>query len=161
MHDFLSWMEASALGQFMRQAGPWAYAITNVTHVFGVATLFGSILVLDLRLLGAWRRVPLAPVASAITPVSVAGFAVAAMSGLCLLATTATDYDGNPFLFIKFPAIALGLVNVLVLQRSQAWRARGTRELSQGERRRLAVMGGLSLACWVTAIAAGRLIAYW
>ena len=161
MHDFLSWMEVSALGRFMRQAGPWPYAFTNVTHVFGVATLFGSILVLDLRLLGAWRRVPLVPVAAAAIPVAAAGFAVAAMSGVCLLATNATDYDGNAFLLIKFPAIALGLVNVLVLQRSQAWRARGTRELSQGERRQLAVMGGVSLACWFTAIAAGRLIAYW
>ena len=145
----------------MRQAGPWAYAITNVTHVFGVATLFGSVLVLDLRLLGAWRRVPLAPVASAITPVSAVGFAVAVISGVCLLATTATDYDGNPFLLIKFPAIALGLVNVLLLQRSQAWRECGTRDLSERERRRLAVIGGVSLGCWVTAIAAGRLIAYW
>lgn len=161
MHDFLLWMEASALGQLMRQAGPEAYAITNVTHVFGVATLFGSILVLDLRLLGAWRRMPLAPVAEAITPVSVIGFTVAAISGVCLLATTATDYDGNPYLLIKFPAIALGLVNVLLLRRSAAWQARETRDLSHAERRRLAMAGGVSLACWVTAIAAGRLIAYW
>ena len=161
MHDFLSWMEASALGQLMRQAGPWAYAITNVTHVFGVASLFGSVLVLDLRLIGAWRRLPLAPVADAISTVAVAGFAVAAVSGTCLLATTATDYDGNPFLLIKFPAIGLGLLNVFVLRRSRAWRARGERELSHAEQRRLAVMGALSLACWVTAIAAGRLIAYW
>ena len=160
MHDFLSWMEASALGQLMRQAGPWPYAVTNVTHLFGVATLFGSILVLDLRLLGAWRRVPLAPMAAAITPVAVTGFSVAVTSGLCLLATNATEYDGNPFLLIKFPAIALGLLNVFALGRSRAWRAR-ERELSHGEHRRLAVMGGVSLACWVTAIAAGRLIAYW
>ena len=161
MHDFLLWMEASALGQFMRQAGPGAYAITNVTHVFGVATLFGSVLVLDLRLLGAWRRMPLAPVAEAIVPVSVVGFTVAAISGVCLLATIATDYDGNPYLLIKFAAIALGLVNVLVLLRSPAWRAGETRDLSHAERRRLAVTGGISLACWVAAIAAGRLIAYW
>src|SRR5688572_18272303 len=154
-------MEASALGQFMRQAGPGAYAITNVTHVFGIATLFGSILVLDLRLLGAWRQLPLAPVADAITPISIVGFTVAALSGLCLLATTATDYDGNPYLLIKFPAIAFGLVNVLILRRSPAWRARATRDLSHAERRRLAMTAAISLACWVTAIAAGRLIAYW
>jgi hypothetical protein len=160
VHDFLSWIEASALGQFMRQAGPWAYAATNVTHVFGVAALFGSILVLDLRLLGAWRRVPLAPMAAAVTPVAAAGFVVAALSGVCLLATTATDYDGNPFLLVKFPAIALGLLNVLVLGRSRGWQARA-RELSPGEDRQLAAMAGVSLACWVTAIAAGRLIAYW
>jgi hypothetical protein len=160
VHDVLVWIEASALGQLMRQAGPSAYAAANVTHVFGVATLFGSILLLDLRLLGAWRRVPLAPMAAAVTPVAVTGFTVAAISGLCLLATTASDYDGNPFLLIKFPAIALGLLNVFVLGRSRSWQAR-ERELSPGESRHLAMMAGVSLACWVTAIAAGRLIAYW
>ncbi len=160
MSDFLSWMEASTLGRVMRQAGPWAYAITNVAHVLGVATLFGSILVLDLRLLGAWRRVPLAPLATAIRPMAVVGFCLAAASGVCLLATTATDYIGNPFLLVKFPAIAVGLLNVAALSRTQAWRARD-RELSDGERRQLARMGGLSLACWATAVVAGRLIAYW
>jgi hypothetical protein len=160
MNDFLWWMEASSLGRVMRQAGPWAYAITNVAHVFGVATLFGSILVLDLRLLGAWRRVPLAPLAAAIRPTAVVGFCLAAASGACLLATTATDYIGNPFLLVKFPAIAVGLLNVAALSRTPAWRARD-RELSAGEQRQLARMGGLSLACWVTAVVAGRLIAYW
>ena len=53
-------MESSALGQLMREAGPTAYAFVNLSHVLGVASLFGSILVLDLRLLGFWRRVPLA-----------------------------------------------------------------------------------------------------
>jgi hypothetical protein len=175
VHDVLSWMEASALGQLMRQAGPGAYAIANVAHVFGVATLFGSILVLDLRLLGAWRRVPLAPMAAAITPVAATGFTLAATSGVLLLVTTATDYDGNPYLLIKFPAIALGLLNVVVLGRSRSWRASldagrdapgdggGARQrvATAAEQRQLARMGGLSLACWVTAIAAGRLIAYW
>jgi len=160
VNDFLSWMEASTLGRVMRQAGPWAYAITNVAHVLGVATLFGSILVLDLRLLGVWRRVSLAPLAAAIRPTAVVGFCLAVASGVCLLATTATDYIGNPFLLIKFPAIAVGLLNVAFLSRTQAWRARD-RELSDGEQRQLARMGGLSLACWVTAVVAGRLIAYW
>ena len=81
--------------------------------------------------------------------------------GLGLLATKATEYLGNPFLAVKFPAIALGLVNVVVLRLSSAWRARGTRELSQREHRQLAMMGAASLVCWLTAITAGRMIGYW
>jgi hypothetical protein len=50
---------------------------------------------------------------------------------------------------------------VLVLNGSPAWKARGARELSRRENRQLAVMGGVSLACWLTAITAGRMIAYW
>ena len=77
MGDFLSWMESSALGQLMRAAGPWTYAVVNLSHVLGIASLFGSILVLDLRLLGLWRRVRLAALASATVPVGRIGVAVA------------------------------------------------------------------------------------
>lgn len=154
-------MQASALGHFMRESGPWTYAIVNLAHILGVASLFGSVLVLDLRLLGIGRRVPLAPLADATVPVASAGFLLAAVTGAGLLVTKATEYVGNPYLAVKFPAILLGLINVLVIRRSDAWRARARGELSALERRRLAVMGGLSLACWLTAVASGRLIAYW
>ena len=161
MLDAAKWLQGSALGHFMRESGVWTYAIVNLAHILGVASLFGSVLVLDLRLLGIGRRVPLAALADATVPVATAGFAVAAVTGVGLLVTKATEYVGNPFLALKFPAIALGLVNVLLIRRSDAWRARGHRELLPHEHRRLALMGGLSLACWLTAIAAGRLIAYW
>ena len=161
MGDFLSWMESSALGQLMRAAGPWPYAVVNLFHILGVASLFGSILVLDLRLLGLWRHVGLAGLASAAVPVGRVGVALALVTGVLLLATNATEYIGNPFLMVKFPAIAIGLVNVFVLSRSAAWRARGTRELSPAESRQLRLLGGISLASWLTAVSAGRLIAYW
>ena len=154
-------MEASALGHYMRESGPWTYAVVNLSHILGVATLFGSVLVLDLRLLGCWRRIPIATLASATTPVATVGFGIAALAGTALLATKATDYLNNPFFDIKFPAIALGLINVLILNLLPAWRARGTRELSRAEQRQLAVMGGISMACWLTAVSAGRMIGYW
>ena len=154
-------MQSSSLGHFMRESGPWTYAIVNLAHVLGISTLFGSILVLDLRLVGIGRRLPLAAVSSAVVPVATAGFLIAATTGVGLLATKATEYVGNPFLLIKFPAIALGLLNVGVLKSTSAWRAHQLRELTAGEQRQLAVFGGLSLLCWLTAITAGRMIAYW
>ena len=161
LRDFLLWAEGSALGHFMRESGPWTYAVINLSHIIGVATLFGSVLVLDLRLLGLWRHVPIAALASATTPVASVGFAIATTTGSALLATKATDYLHNPFFMIKFPAIALALINLLVLNLTPAWRARGARELSREENRLLAVMGGISLACWLTAVSAGRMIGYW
>ena len=145
----------------MRGAGVWSYGVVNLVHILGVATLFGSILVLDLRLLGVWARVPLGAVATPAVPLAIAGFAFAALSGTCLLATNATTYVGNPFLLIKFPAIALGLVNVAVLNALPAWKARATRAPDERERFQLRASGGASLVCWLTALAAGRLIGYW
>ena len=161
MDGLLAWLEASALGRAMRSAGVWSYGVLNLTHILGVATLFGSLLVLDLRLLGAWRRVPLAALEKPTMPLAVIGFCVALASGVCMITTNATEYIGNPFLLIKFPAIGLGLANFAVLNALPAWRARHARALSAGERAQLAAAGGVSLASWLTAVAAGRMIGYW
>lgn len=161
MTDALTWLESSALGVFMRDTGQWTYPIVNVIHVFGVATLFGAVLVLDLRLVGAWRRAPIAPVATIAAPVAMAGVAIAATSGVCLLAANGSEYAHNPVLLVKFAAIGLGLLNAIVLRRTAAWKAVTTREPSRTEARRLALMGGVSLVSWVTAVGAGRMIGYW
>jgi hypothetical protein len=161
MRDALAWLQSSALGIFMRDSGPWTYPVVNVIHVLGVATLFGAVLVLDLRLLGGWRRASLAPITTVAAPVAMTGFGVAATSGVCLLAANALEYQDNPVLLVKFSAIALGLVNAILLRRTAAWRAHTTRHLSRSESRRLALMGGVSLVSWLTAVGAGRIIGYW
>ena len=161
MPELLAWFEESALGAAVRGAGVWAYGLINLVHILGVSTLFGSVLVLDLRLLGLWRRVPLALIARPTVPLAAAGFGVAALSGLCLLSTNATEYVGNPFLLIKFAAIVLGLLNIVVLSRFDAWRQREVREPNDRESSQLAVAGGISLASWLIAVGAGRLIGYW
>jgi len=161
MHDALAWLQSSALGMFMRDSGAWTYAVVNVIHILGVATLFGGVLILDLRLLGVWRRAPLPPITTVAAPVAMAGFALAAASGVCLLAANALEYEDNPFLLVKFSAIGLGFVNAVGLRRTAAWRTHATSDLSRSQARQLALMGGVSLVSWLTAIAAGRMIGYW
>lgn len=161
MYELLAWLQSSALGHAVRSSGVWAYGVINLTHILGVSSLFGAVLVLDLRLLGFWRSVSLAAISRPTVPIAATGFAVAAASGICMLATNGTDYAGNPFIYIKFPAIGLGLINVAVLNFSSAWRARKERELSPKELSHLKLVGGFSLICWLTAISAGRMIGYW
>jgi hypothetical protein len=161
VYEFMAWLQNSILGHAMRESGVWTYGIVNLTHILGVASLFGAILVLDLRLLGAWRHVTIASIAEPTVPIAATGFFIAATSGVCLLATKATEYVGNPFLYIKFPAIGLALVNVVALNSLSGWKGRKTRDLSPHEQSQLAVAGGISLLSWLTAITAGRMIGYW
>lgn len=161
MYEFMAWLEHSALGHAMRESGVWTYGLVNLGHILGIASLFGSVVVLDLRLLGFWRKAPLAAITIPTSRVAGIGFGLAVATGICLLATKATEYVGNPFLYIKFPAIGLGLANVAVLQSSRAWKEHRIRELSAPEQSRLALFGGISLACWLTAITCGRMIGYW
>jgi hypothetical protein len=161
VNGLLAAWQASPVGEAVRAAGVWAYGVVNAVHIIGIGCLFGSILVLDLRLLG-WRASrPLHEVADGTVPVAGTGLAVAALSGACLLATNATDYATNPFLAIKIALIALGLFNLVLLHRSHAWRAvRDRRPPDPQERRRLAIGGGVSLLGWLATIVAGRLLAY-
>jgi hypothetical protein len=161
LYEFMAWLQGSTLGHAMRESGVWTYGVVNLVHILGVASLFGSVLIIDLRLLGAWRNISLAAITTPAVSIAGTGFTVAATSGVCLLATKATEYVGNPFIYIKFSAIALGLLNVAALNFLTAWRVRKIRPLSASEQSQLAVIGGISLVCWVTAVTAGRMIGYW
>ena len=161
MRSILLALEGSALGVFVRESGVWTYAFLNLFHILGVSTLFGSILILDLRLLGLARRLPLAELSRFTLPISKIGFAIAAATGVMMLSTNGSEYVGNPYLPIKFAAIGAGLVNIAVVSRLDSWRSLGRRELTPRETRMLAIAGGISLVSWLTAVTAGRMIGYW
>ena len=157
----MTWLEMSALGIAMRETGVWTYALVNLAHIFGISLMFGAIVVLDLRLLGVWKAIPLDLMAKPTTIVAGTGFAVAMITGPALLATKATEYVGNPFLPIKLVAIVLGIVNLVILHNLPAWKERTNPEMGAAKRRHLAFAGSASLATWIIVISAARLIAYY
>ena len=118
-------------------------------------------MVLDLRLLGLWRRIPLASLTTPLVPVAGAAFGFALLTGVCLISANGSEYVGNPFLPIKFPPLPL---------RWSTWRAWTCRERGVAGKSgtcvaplpsSFMVAGGVSLAAWLTAVAAGRMIGYW
>lgn len=161
MYELLSALEGSSLGAVLRSAGVWTYGVLNLGHVLGLSLLIGSIVLLDLRLLGVWRQTPLGAIAGPTVPLAGIGLVLAVVSGICMITFNATEYADNPFLLLKFGAIGLGLVNIAVMSRLPAWRVKAQRALSAAEARQLAIGGGISLLCWLAALASGRMIGYW
>ena len=155
--ELAAWLHASTLARVLR-GGVWLYPLVNVAHVLGVALLFGAVSVLDLRLMGLWRPMPLRTLARPTLAVAAGGFAVTAVSGALLLVVQADEYVTNPVLYAKFAAIGLAGLNAALLHRAPAWRAAQADGVSE---RRLARAGAASLLCWLAALVAGRLIAYW
>ncbi len=127
----------------------YAYPLVNALHIIGIATLFGAILALDLRILGAGRRIKFEPLEAYLTRMALAGFALAALAGLLLFASAATDYAASPVFRVKMAAILLAGFNALVYR---TLRARGF------ERPR--IVAALSIALWLAAILLGRAIGY-
>ncbi|MGK7295830.1 MAG: DUF6644 family protein [Candidatus Wenzhouxiangella sp. M2_3B_020] len=162
MYEWMAWLEGSALAEWLRGLGIWTYGLLNLGHILGIATLFGSVLVLDLRLLGLWSSIPLAKLIRPTAPLAAFGFLIAVVCGIAMFSFNTTDYHGNPFLYIKLPVIVAGLVNFAIVLRLGAWRRAAAGAPSEpGDRVVLAISGAVSLMIWTTVIACGRMIGYW
>ncbi len=134
-----------------------SYLLVNAAHILSIGTLFGAILVLDLRLLGFAEPLPLPLVAPYLSRLAATGLAFAVATGLCLFSVRPTEYAANPAFLWKIGLIGLALVNILAVHRSSAWAA----VLDGGAPSfALKVSAGLSIAIWVGAVIAGRWIGF-
>lgn len=156
--EFLTWLEATAVATWVRESiSLWAYPSILAFHAVGLGFLVGASFVVDLRLLGLGRGLPLQSV-KGIFPVAWAGFWVNAITGLLLLAAAATSLLTNPVFVIK---LVLVILAVVALRWKEVRVFRGEKDLEAGSipqvGKRLAI---LSLALWTGAIVTGRLTAY-
>jgi hypothetical protein len=157
--NFLAALEASALATALGQS-VWVYPLVNAGHLLGVALLVGGIAPLDLRLLGVWRAVPLAPLWRVLTRTAGFGLVLAAVCGALLFSTRATDYARSPLFVAKMAVVAAGVVNLLVFHRLAALGGRPTRPVPDDLPRGARLAGGISLAAWLAALILGRLLGY-
>ncbi len=143
-------LEASALASALRGA-QWVYPMVNAAHVLGVAMLVGAAIPMDLRLAGFWRRdMPLDDVLRLLWPIAGAGLALAVGSGALLFIVQARDYAAMPLFALKLVLIAVALVNALAS-------GRRVLDLAPAAQRRV---GAASLALWIGALMAGRMLGY-
>ncbi len=157
--SFVTTIENSAIGEWMRGhllAMPWVNAI----HVLCVTVVFGTILVVDLRLLGFFDRArAVTRVAHEMLWLTWLAFAGAVVSGVLFFAANATTYWFNmPFRF-KMLAIALAGVNMLVFQ-FVTWRGVQAWDRDVPTPRAAKLAGALSILLWITVLVLGRVIGF-
>ena len=140
--DLWALLEQSRLAVTLR-GSLWLYPIVNTAHLVGIALLVGAVAALDLRLLGAFRRAPLEPLARVLVPLAGFGLVLAVTAGVLLFLPKASDYAAHPLFRWKLVLIALALMNGVLLTRSRAWRAAVAGEAAPD--RGLAIIGGASL----------------
>jgi hypothetical protein len=150
------WLDAIGLGGWMR-GSTLAYPVVNILHLVGLVLLVGGIGVLDLRLAGLWRRVPLGPLAAALQPLAAAGLAVMIASGAMLFAADGRALAASPLFQAKLGLILLAIGNALAFR----WRYRrrlaaNVVRMPPGGR----LLAFTSLALWLAILVCGRLIAY-
>jgi len=159
IRDWLAALEATALASALRDS-VWVYPLVNTGHILGVALLVGSIVPLDLRLLCAWRTVPLVPLWRVLTHTAAAGLALALVFGSLLFITRATEYAESGFFVAKMAVVAAATVNALALRSVAPVDVARANPAAGKPSRRLRIAGGISLVAWLTALTLGRLVGY-
>lgn len=135
-------------------AHPVLYILASACHIFGIGLIVGAIVPLDLRLMGAWSRAPLAVIAPILVRVAAVGLAIAVVSGLLLFTVRAQEYAANPAFLTKLTLAAVGVANALVLH----WRWRSGWPIQPDSLSR--AMALASLVIWTSAVLAGRWIGF-
>ena len=137
----------------------WTYAAVNAAHITGIAILFGSIVPLDLRLMGCFRQVPIRTLSRVLVPVAAAGLTLAVAAGFLLFSIRAVQYAGTTLFQIKMALVACGIANALLLRKAEAWE--GARDdIASPPPPRLRAAGALSIALWLSVIFCGRFVAF-
>jgi hypothetical protein len=157
--DLVALLENSGLADNVRE-NDLLFPVVESIHVLAICLVVGSILVVDLRLLGlASTRWPVSRLTRAILPLTWIAFVVAVASGGLMFISNATKYLGNGFFVAKMILIGIAGLNMVVFHFV------GARDLSKWDDQsrppfsaRLA--GGLSLLLWVAVVACGRWIGF-
>src|SRR5438128_1174846 len=152
----LAWLESLPLSVWVHESpSVWAQPTVLTLHTMGMAVLVGASWILDLRLLGISRNVPLSAFRWVFRVITV-GLIVNVVTGVLLFAQRATSLGtAIPFL-IKIGLVVASVATLMPL-RSLVFRSDGDQCEVSGSARLLAIA---SILAWTGAITAGRLLAY-
>ena len=152
----LSSLEASSFSMWLLGSNSiWAYPTVLTLHTFGMMVLVGASAMLDLRLLGFGRGIPLDSI-KMLFRVMWAAFWLNAVTGSMLFAADATKRGTSVIFLVKLLLVAAGVVTIVLIKREVYGKNPSPITVS-GAAKRLAVV---SLLVWSAAITTGRLLAY-
>jgi hypothetical protein len=161
MPGFLLAAEHTSLAAAMRgeRGWEWLFPIVETLHVISLAMVFGSVIMVDLRLLGATsRNSAVSRLSSEVLPYTWGAFICAAVTGTLLFVSKAHVYFYNLQFQLKFLCMFLAGVNMAVFHFGPY---RHVLEWDQIRPPRAARLGGaLSIALWIGVIFFGRWIGF-
>ena len=162
LHGILVFLQELPLAAAVRGDTPgteWLFPIVETCHVLTLTLVFGSIAMVDLRLLG-WtsRGTSIARLTEETLPWTWTAWVLAAITGSMLFISKAVTYAGNFDFRMKFIFMALAAVNMLVFHFGAYRRVADWDMGRPPAAARLA--GGFSLTFWLAVIFFGRWIGF-
>ena len=153
--EVLHWIKETWLGETVRES-TWIFATGETLHFIGLSMLFGSLMIVDLRLLGFLRGIPIRA-ALDFLPFALIGFLINLGTGIVFFTADPFMYWPNPAFRLKMFLILTAGLNALIFMVMGHRRA-----LALGDDDRTGafakVTSGLSLCLWLSVLLLGRLL---
>ena len=151
-------IEASSIARWMREA-LWAYPAVETIHILALGLVVGSVVVVDLRLIGLSRDVSVARLSRHALPWTVGAFGVAMLTGLLMFTAHAEDFLTNRVFALKMGLILAAGVNAGIMH-TGPWRSIAQWDTGAMPPAAVRWCAALSIAIWIAVVACGRLLAY-
>ncbi len=155
--EFLVWLENTAIADAIRTI-PWLYPLFETGHYIGLSLLVGGIMLIDLRVLGVARALPLKSMIG-LLPFVWAGFILNLLTGSMLFIYGATNFGLNGAFQLKMAFVLLAGLNALAFDFSVR-RSGGTWMAIDRPPPLVKGFATLSLAFWLCVVTTGRWMAY-
>lgn len=159
LQSVFEWLESWPVSVGIRQSS-WMFPAFESVHVIAIALVVGTVLVVDLRVLGlASRHRRVSALSEEILPWTWGAYLIAAISGAFLVAAKAHTYFGNIEFQLKMGLMLAAGVNMMVFH-LVPYRTVGDWDVGQPAPALARVACGLSLVFWVLIVAMGRWIGF-
>lgn len=145
----------SAPGQIMRSL-PWLFPSCQAVHFIGMSLLFGAIGLVDLRILGFFKAIPI-PTVLKLIPLAITGFVLNAITGAAFFVNNPVQYWPNPMFKLKMAVIFWAGVNALYFEFAEHRKLAHADANFQPDFQSRVLAGG-SIVFWIVVILAGRLL---
>lgn len=157
MNAVYDWMESTPINEVVMYYR-WSWPTLETLHFLGLCLLIGSILIMDLRLIGFQRTIPLRAVHK-LMPIAIAGFSINLITGLGFLFGDPYLYIINYAFWVKMVLVLLAGINFLyyIVRIEPALAHLGPHDATPLQAR---FVGGASLFFWFGVLLYGRLLPY-
>jgi hypothetical protein len=162
METLIELLSIGWLAEFVNRYD-WVWPICEMFHFIGMAMLIGTVGFLDARILGLFKRVPIAGLGKLI-PIGVTGFVFNLVTGFIFVAGNPAGGPGayleNLAFQIKMILILVAGANLLAYYVTGLERAAGAVPAGGDAAPAAKIVAIVSLAAWFGVIYFGRMIMY-
>jgi hypothetical protein len=153
----IEWLKSTSLSQAM-SLSPVLWPICEMLHFIGLALLIGGAGLIDLRLMGAMKSVPLSAVMQ-VRKWAVLGIVINVVTGALFFIGAPGQYMYNSAWYFKLVFLTVAIVNILIFETRQ-----GTRmlELAAGKNTPASfkIAGAVSMGSWLLVLYFGRMLPF-